>query len=132
MKLNKLQKFYLSLILIFITATSFNSCYYDSEEYLYSGLICDSTDVSFSADVVPILEANCYVCHSIENADESGEGYILETYEELNASTDGETLIDVVDWLDGGASDMPKGGSQLPDCQRAVIRNWVNEGMLNN
>lgn len=110
----------------------FTSCYYNNEEELYGITECDTISVSFSADIVPILEIHCYECHSIENADDKGDSYILETYEELDASTNGEDLINVVDWISGGPANMPKDKDQLPDCERSLIRSWVNQGMLDN
>lgn len=123
------------IAVVFVTGISvslLNSCYYDNAEYLLSGSVCDTTSVSFATDVLPILDASCNICHSIENSASIGGGYIFENYDELTASTNGETLIDVIDWLPGGPSDMPKSGSQLPSCERSVIRAWVNQGLLNN
>jgi len=113
-------------------AVAFNACKYDNVEDLLAELICDTTAVSYTADVEPILVSRCYICHDLANGESAGGGYILEGYADLTASTDGSTLIDVIDWLPGGASDMPKNGSQLPSCERAIIRAWVNQGMLDN
>lgn len=130
--MNFRQKSVFILCALFFLVSIFSSCYYDNRETLYPNETCDTTTVSFSADVVPILEANCYVCHSIDEGETSGDGYILETYDELTASTDGVTLIDVIEWTPGGAADMPKSGSQLPNCERAIIHAWINQGMLDN
>ncbi|MBC8048270.1 MAG: hypothetical protein H7Y00_15830 [Fimbriimonadaceae bacterium] len=132
MRFNMLKKIHLVAAVLFISCSFFYSCYYDNAEFLLSETICDTTAVSFSADIVPILQTYCYKCHSIEMADDQGEGYILETYALLMESTNGETLVDVVDWIDGGANNMPKSGSQLPACERALIRNWVAQGELDN
>ncbi|MBC8172376.1 MAG: hypothetical protein H7X71_00600 [Chitinophagales bacterium] len=117
--------------LLFLTCSLFYSCFYDNVEELTGDIVCDTASVSYALDIVPILDAFCYECHSIDNADTEGDGFILETYDELTAAVSGEDLIDAVDWLDG-SSNMPKDGSKLPFCERALIRNWVNQGELNN
>ena len=122
---------FLSFLLI-LFSNFFQACYYDSEEDLLAGSICDTTTVSYTNDIDPILNDFCYVCHSIANADISGDGYILETYDELLSSTNGDDLINVIDWVTGGPANMPKSGSQLPSCERAKIRKWVTQGQLNN
>lgn len=125
-------KKYSAALVTFLFGASFfmNSCYYDNAEYL-NGTACDTISVSFSSDIVPILEANCYSCHSIATGVVFGEGTILETYDELMASVSGASLTEAIDWT-GTTSHMPKGGSQLPACERSLIRNWVDQGMLNN
>ncbi|MFN3939743.1 MAG: hypothetical protein ACK4IY_04095, partial [Chitinophagales bacterium] len=99
------------------------SCYYDNAEDLLGSQGCDTAAVSFSADVVPILQSNCYVCHSQASGASSGGGIILEGYDFIFDSTTPEKVTASIDWL-SSASAMPKGGSQLPACERAIIRNW--------
>ena len=114
-----------------------SGCYYDSKEEL--GLLnppCDTTAVSYSADIIPILDAACIVCHSAATADIAGGGNNLEGYSALmnfvepndpNASI----FYQSVAWI-SGTSFMPKGGSQLTSCELALVRNWIAQGALDN
>jgi len=112
-------------------------CYYDSKEEL--GLLnppCDTAAVSFSTAIVPILDAECMLCHSTANADALGGGNNLYGYANVmnfvepndpNASI----LYQSVAWIPG-TSAMPKGGSQLGSCELALIPNWITQGAQDN
>lgn len=112
-------------------------CYYDSREEL--GLLdapCDTAAVSYSTDIMPLLDAACMGCHSTAMATEKGGGNDMEGYTNLmnfveindpNASL----LYQSVAWI-GGASLMPKGGSQISSCELALIRNWIIQGAQDN
>lgn len=117
--------------LFFSGLSFFQSCYYDNAEDLLGAQTCDTSAVSYSMDVVPILEAKCYICHSQTNAPSAGAGYVLEGYEYLMDVVSTGQLSGSIDWK-SGFSPMPKGGAQLPSCERAKIRNWVDQGALNN
>lgn len=49
----------LVISMIFLT-----SCYYDNAETLYPQGTCITTNMSYAADINPILQQNCFVCHS--------------------------------------------------------------------
>ena len=92
-------------------------------------------EVSFSTDVMPILERHCWECHSEASAE---LGLKLDTYEAVMAGSDYGTVIEVgdadasllVDMIASG--DMPDGGDAVPAEELEVIKAWVNEGALNN
>lgn len=116
-------------ILITITLFVFNSCYYDIEEELYPyDTGCDTTDVSFANDIIPILQTNCYACHDQANA---FAGVILETHTQVKSYVDNSTLLGVIRH-EAGFSPMPKGGNKLLDCDIAKIEVWITNGALNN
>src|ERR1700754_3506718 len=54
------------IVILSVCLTSLSSCYYDVEEDLYpSGGSCDSSAVTYSGTVTPILQSNgCTGCHS--------------------------------------------------------------------
>ncbi|AEM71351.1 hypothetical protein Murru_2313 [Allomuricauda ruestringensis DSM 13258] len=116
----------LTVLLLFI---SFQSCYYDHPEEE----VLSKTEVSFAADVQPIFDANCTVCHPalVPNPDLSeGNSYptlINENYIIAN-DLDGSLLYQR---LIGNPSVMPPTGS-LPDSQITLIKNWIEQGALNN
>lgn len=56
-----MRRLFAFVILILI----FKSCSWDNEETLYPGPEeCDTTNVSYTTDIVPILSGYCYSCHS--------------------------------------------------------------------
>lgn len=118
------------LLLIFAGLFMATGCYYDNEEYLYGNNTqpCDTSNVTYSAVVAPIMTANCNGCHS--TASPSG-----------NISTDNHTGLSTIA-LNGklwgavshasGYSAMPKGGNKLTNCELAKIRIWIQAGAPNN
>jgi len=107
------------------------ACYYDKEELLY-GTPAPCTDtvgtVSYQAKVVPILQANCYGCHS--GSAPSG-GQAMGTYTADKAMATSGKLIGTISHATG-FSPMPKGGSKLSACKIAVIQKWISAGAPNN
>ena len=83
-------------LLIFISL--FNSCYYDVEEELYPSLECDTMDMSYAMDVVPILESKCYQCHDSQ----SNFGNVtIDSYDALKVYVDDRRLLGVIKHSDG-------------------------------
>ncbi len=100
----------------------------------------EQTNVSFSADVQPILISNgCVGCHSSGN-------FNLTDYQSLinsNGSQYGTNLIVIGDPDNSGLVDkiepspqsgnrMPTGGPFLTGNEIQTIRAWIQEGALNN
>ncbi|MBI1288928.1 MAG: hypothetical protein GC178_15275 [Flavobacteriales bacterium] len=92
---------------------------------------CDSTSVSYSGSVVPILELYCFGCHSSTSAPNSGGGVALEPYSNLMTYVNNGFLIGDITHQNGYNA-MPLGGNKLDDCKIGTIRNWINEGAQNN
>lgn len=118
-------------LLFFGLSISLSGCYYDDEETLYALVtppVCDTADVTYTNDIIPILEQECNGCHG---SSAPGGGYILNTYTGLSVSiADGSFLGAVAH--EAGFSQMPKGGNQLPDCDIQFIKTWINQGAPNN
>lgn len=100
-----------------------SSCYKDNLEELNPQLVCsDTTDITYTNTIAPIISASCTVCHS--GSSPSG-GISLDTYTSVkNVALTGK-LYGSVSW-DGTASQMPKGGSKLSDCSIAKIKKWID------
>lgn len=88
---------------------------------------CDTVSVSYTVDIVPILNANCTGCHSTAGA--TG-GVVLDTYQGVKNQVDAGSLVDVLTGANG-ASVMPPSGSLSPDAIRKITC-WVENGALNN
>jgi len=125
------RNFRLLLPLVFF-ALLFAGCYYDNEEYLYGtggALNCDSVTVSFTADIVPILDgAGCLGCHN--NGIPSGN-ISLEGHANVATYAGNGRLWGAVNH-DRNFSAMPQGGAKLPASQLDKIRCWIEKGALNN
>ena len=102
-----------------------SSCYKDNEEYLYGEIDCDVTDVSFSNDIMPILNASCATvgCHI---AGGSGNGEFMN-YTQVFTKVENGSLMNRVVVL----GDMPPSGA-LTDCQISHFEQWINDGAPNN
>lgn len=112
------------IVFIFLIVTCF-SCYFDNEEELYGPVSCDVSNVTYSNDVVAIINSSCATtgCHV---AGGSGPGDFTN-YNELKAKVDNNTfqtrvLIDKT---------MPP-SAPLSDCELSILQTWVDNGALNN
>jgi mono/diheme cytochrome c family protein len=107
------------------------ACSKTSEDKLSGGgNTCDTTSVSYSTDILPILESNCYGCHGSGNTGGSG-GISLDGYSNLKVYADNGFLVGNVRH-DAGFVGMPYGLPKLPDCEVNKIVAWVNQGAENN
>jgi cytochrome c5 len=116
------------LFVAVILSSSLQSCYYDKESELYPVATCDTALVTYSQTIVPIMSANCNVCHSTAVA--SG-GVITDNHADLSTVAANGQLEGAVNHLNG-FSPMPKGGSKLSDCNLSKIHIWVRNGSPNN
>jgi hypothetical protein len=123
-----MKRILISLSAIAIFSMIFVSCYYDNEEALYPALsnTCDTTNVTYSGTIVPILNNSCLTCHS--NAS-TGGSILLNTYAEVVASA--PRLTGSIKQL-SGYSPMPKNGGKLKSCSITQWDIWVRKGMLND
>ncbi len=116
-------------LLTFMVAVTFTSCYYDKADIVYPHVACDTTSVTYSASIVPILNANCNVCHA--GTAVNGGGINLDTYTGASTQAKNGRMLGAVQHH-SGFSAMPKGGSMLSDCDIAKIRIWTSAGAPNN
>lgn len=123
-----MKRILISLSAIAIFSLIFVSCYYDNEEALYPALnnTCDTTNVTYSGTIVPMLNNSCLTCHS--NAS-TGGSILLNTYAEVVASA--PRLTGSIKQL-AGYSPMPKNGGRLKSCTITQWDIWVRKGMLND
>ena len=123
-------------LITFLLITCFIvSCYYDNEEYLYpvvdTDSSCDTTNVTLTAGVMPILDSRCLSCHGNSTAGSLGGGINLETYSQLMIWVNNGQLEGSINHMSGFAQ-MPQGSSKLDDCSLNKITAWINQGALNN
>lgn len=129
---NLLNKFnvYLGAAII-VAGIAASSCTKQNEETLKAqsgGVTCDTTGMKYSADVVTILQANCYRCHG--NGNING-GVTLDSYANVVTQVNNGNLIGAITHA-AGYTPMPFDGGKLSDCDIAKIKAWINEGTPNN
>ena len=107
-----------------------SGCVWENKEELFSGTEpCDTTMVSFSDDIVPILANNCYSCHSNLNAPSFGGGLSLEDHADVARSA--ERIIGAVNHADGFLP-MPQGMDKLDPCPVNLLEAWAEAGTPDN
>jgi len=118
----------LLIFFLIISSLALTSCYYDSEEELYSGSACDTTNVTYSGTIQPILATNCNSCHT----GTTGQGGVsLSSYDELMVHVNSGVFRKTVNH-EPGATPMPYNMAKLPDCELLKINAWINNGAPNN
>jgi hypothetical protein len=90
--------------------------------------VCDTTTVTYSGTIAPIISTNCLSCHSASNP---SAGFSLSNYEQVKPYAQGGILLGVVQHSSGFQA-MPKGGNKLATCDINKIMAWVNRGAPNN
>jgi len=113
---------------LLICLVALTACYYDSEEKLYPQSNCVTTNMSLQTHIVPILERNCYACHS---AAANTANITLQGYTELIKHVNSGRLLGAVRH-DPGFKPMPQGAAKLIACDIAKIEQWIADGGQNN
>ncbi len=105
------------------------SCTWLNEEELYPDQLCDTTEISYTNDIKPIFQANCYSCHS---SSVSYEGNLnLENFDHIQRVVDDGNLLRNIKHQPGSVP-MPYGGTKLSDCKILKIESWINQGLPTN
>lgn len=112
-----------ALTLTAVTLFSLTNCFYDNEQDQYGITQCDTTAMSFSLDIKPIIEANCVSCHTPGGERESTP---FNDYDGIVSYAD-----QVAERVKGVGSIMPPSGA-IPVCDQQKIESWVKAGAPNN
>lgn len=108
--------------------TFWSGCYYDNEEELYPFESCETTNMSFTTDILPLFDQNCNVCHASSQA---LGNVILDSHAEVKKQVDAIRLLGAIRH-EVGFSAMPQGQPQLTSCAIDKIASWVAAGAPNN
>ncbi len=115
-----------SVALFFLSSCNYNN-FKELNPTKTTNSTCDTAGVmSYSAQIVPILNANCITCHDGSTATNL-VGHAATT----NAYPLGDFYAAVAH-LGGGVQTMPKNASKLPECDIAKIKKWIDAGAPNN
>ena len=104
---------------------------------------CGQKQISFKADVQPIIKQYCLECHGSGGQGTLASGLDMTTYESLMKGTrygsivkPGDSLSSVLNMLVEGRANpaikMPHGKETLPKEKVAALRTWVDQGAKNN
>ena len=102
-----------------------------------------SNPVSFSKNVMPVLEDHCISCHSPGGEGFKASGFNVSTYESFMAGTKfgsvvnpgsgfSSTLTILIKHRADPSINMPKGDPQLTELEIETIKVWVDEGARDN
>jgi hypothetical protein len=124
------------LISLLALAALLNGCYYDKYDVLYpSAASCDTTNVSYSGTIAPIINTNCLTaCHGDNVYQSFGGGYNLQGYtnfKNMATMNNSTLLINCINWAPG-YDQMPNNGQKLSSCNILLIQTWINDGAKNN
>ena len=123
----KMEHRIIKFVLIAMTL-GMTACYYDSEEGLYPDTGCVTDNMSYTTHVAPILQRNCYSCHS---AAAYTANITLEGHAKLMQYVTSGELLGAINHK-AGFSPMPQNASKLIACDIAKIEQWVAVGAPNN
>ena len=128
MKSNFLRVTLCAAVIVFFAI----ACSKDNEQSLAGTIVtpCDTVNMKYSANVLPILQANCYSCHGNGSTGGSG-GISLDGYNNLQKWAANGFLIGNITHASGYVG-MPYGKAKLSDCDINIIIAWVNRGYQNN
>lgn len=123
-----------ALILVALPVLFFISCTKSSADQQTGtppgGTDCDTVNMKYATDVVPILQNNCYGCHGNGNTSGSG-GINLDGYANLVPYAINGILKGVITHASGFPA-MPFGSPKMDACTINKITNWINRDAPNN
>jgi hypothetical protein len=123
-----MKKWLSSLALVIVVLFVTFSCSKKNEQELGVGAVCDTNNMSYSADIIPILESICFSCHG-NGLSENGINF--DTYSGVKAVADNGKLVGAISHAAGFVA-MPQSAPKLSDCNINKIKSWVNAGAANN
>lgn len=124
---NKVNTLSICLLLSLV----FTSCEWKNEEEEFGVVVCDTSQVTLSGTVKPILQTNCYACHATSSASVFGSGINLESFPSLQSRANSPSFIGSMKHS-SGYSPMPKGSSKLSACDIRLIETWIANGAKND
>lgn len=113
-----------------IICLAVSGCYYDKEEVLYPSLgdKCDTTNITYSKTIAPLISDNCGACHGT-NYKSNGGGVRLDNHNDLVSKLD-----NVMGSVNHNPNylPMPKNTAKLNDCKLNKLTIWFQAGAPNN
>jgi mono/diheme cytochrome c family protein len=100
-------------------------------------------EVSFRAQLQPLLQKHCAECHQPGGAGNEKSGFAVDSHASVMQGTKygpvvvpGSAVSSSLYRLVSGETDpsirMPHGRDKLPDAEIALIQNWIDQGAKDN
>ena len=110
---------------------------------LPSGPVQAAETISYSEDVVPIIQIRCLECHKPGGEGFKKSGFDLSTYEGMMKGTKFGAMVvpgnafmsNLMVMIDGRTAPefrMPHNTKKLSTCERKLFRQWINQGAKDN
>ncbi|HXS35498.1 MAG TPA: hypothetical protein VN721_02265 [Flavipsychrobacter sp.] len=117
-------------VLAILCVVLISSCYSKNKQDLYPADTCDTTNVTYSGTIQPIVAQYCALtgCHNSVSAQ---NGFDYTTYNGVYTAATSGLMLNVITYADGYPQ-MPLNGEKLSDCNINKIRRWINLGCPNN
>lgn len=118
-----------NIVAILCIVVGLSSCYDHNAADLYP-TTCDTTVVTYSATIKPIVAQHCAVpgCHT---GSTPANGLAYDQYGDLKVVAQNGQLVQAIKH-EGSITPMPKNLPMLDQCSINKIVRWVNQGYLNN
>lgn len=100
----------------------------NEEDLFGADPVCEVQSVSYTQDVLPILQSRCLGCHASGIAQGN---VVLEGIGNLTQVAASGRLVGAISHSPGYSA-MPKNENKLSDCQILTIQTWVEDGTPNN
>ncbi|GAO43899.1 c-type cytochrome [Flavihumibacter petaseus] len=88
---------------------------------------CNTANMSFANNVLPIINSNCSSCHGATPT----APFSLTNYAEVKVVADDGRLIGAINHQSGYVP-MPQNAAKLSSCNIAKIQAWIDQGKPNN
>ncbi len=85
---------------------------------------CDTTNVTFTATIWPLMQKYCTGCHSSTNP---GGGIVIGGHSDLVKLAQAGSLMGSVRW-EAGFARMPT-SNQMSDCDIDLLQKWIDDGL---
>jgi hypothetical protein len=114
---------------LFMAALLLAACTHDPDELIVPPVVCDTSNVTWSSTIVPILQTHCAIadCH-VTGGDGTGN---FTTYAGVMTQVTNGKLANAVQHLPG-AIPMPPSGIPIPQCDIEAMVAWINGGAEEN
>jgi hypothetical protein len=100
------------------------------EDLYYNSGNCDTTDITFSKNIMPLMENYCIECHKGNTPD----GDIpIENYNDVVKIASDGSLLGTIRFEQGYyPMPPPPDYNKMTDCEILQIEIWIKNGMPNN
>src|SRR5215207_9755076 len=117
-----MKKLCYCLLSLSVCTLLFFACSKKNEEELNGSTTCNSDNMTYAANIKPILQSFCFSCHGNGL---SQNGVNFDTYAGVKAVADNGKLVGVISHAPGFPP-MPQSAAKLSDCNINRIKDWVN------